>query len=167
MKQQEETTTVCEKIQSVLKLRDKWVYKPQTDDHIGANLGHGEICIDVEKMKDKLPPSIEDRYSLKFEKGVMKIISKNSNMELFEEKSFDEYQADLKTVMDLVSFGPAKTMCYRRLKILQSRFILHQWLNDSVEVLEVKSIPHRDFYNVRKIDNHVHHSACMNQVRYN
>jgi AMP deaminase len=23
--------------------------------------------------------------------------------------------------------------------------------------------PHRDFYNVRKIDNHVHHSACMNQ----
>ena len=25
------------------------------------------------------------------------------------------------------------------------------------------SVPHRDFYNVRKIDNHVHHSAAMNQ----
>ena len=23
--------------------------------------------------------------------------------------------------------------------------------------------PHRDFYNVRKVDTHVHHSACMNQ----
>jgi len=27
----------------------------------------------------------------------------------------------------------------------------------------VQCVPHRDFYNVRKIDNHVHHSACMNQ----
>jgi AMP deaminase len=26
-----------------------------------------------------------------------------------------------------------------------------------------KSAPHRDFYNVRKVDTHVHHSACMNQ----
>jgi len=24
-------------------------------------------------------------------------------------------------------------------------------------------VPHRDFYNVRKVDTHVHHSACMNQ----
>ena len=26
-----------------------------------------------------------------------------------------------------------------------------------------KRVPHRDFYNVRKVDTHVHHSACMNQ----
>ena len=26
-----------------------------------------------------------------------------------------------------------------------------------------KEAPHRDFYNVRKVDTHVHHSACMNQ----
>lgn len=148
----------------MLKLRDKWVYQPLKGDHIGATLGHGQISIDKEEMKDKLPPSIEDRYECKFEKGIMRVISKRSNLEVFEEKTFDEYQQDLQTVMDLVSFGPAKTMCYRRLKILHSRFILHQWLNDNVEVLEVKSIPHRDFYNVRKIDNHVHHSACMNQV---
>ena len=152
------------KIQEVCALRDKWVYKPLKGDHVGANLKHGEICIDVEEMKDKLPKSIEDRYALKFEKGIMRIISKNSGMEVQKEKSFEEYQNDLQAVMDLVSLGPAKTMCYRRLKILQSRFVLHQWLNDGVEVLEVKSIPHRDFYNVRKIDGHVHHSACMHQV---
>ncbi|XP_078179515.1 putative AMP deaminase [Carex rostrata] len=29
--------------------------------------------------------------------------------------------------------------------------------------LPKKSAPHRDFYNVRKVDTHVHHSACMNQ----
>lgn len=31
------------------------------------------------------------------------------------------------------------------------------------EFLAQKSAPHRDFYNVRKVDTHVHHSACMNQ----
>lgn len=31
------------------------------------------------------------------------------------------------------------------------------------ELAAQKSVPHRDFYNVRKVDTHVHHSACMNQ----
>jgi AMP deaminase len=28
---------------------------------------------------------------------------------------------------------------------------------------EQKTVPHRDFYNVRKVDTHVHHSSAMNQ----
>uniref|UniRef100_A0A2N9EBX0 AMP deaminase n=1 Tax=Fagus sylvatica TaxID=28930 RepID=A0A2N9EBX0_FAGSY len=31
------------------------------------------------------------------------------------------------------------------------------------EFLAQKGAPHRDFYNIRKVDTHVHHSACMNQ----
>lgn len=27
----------------------------------------------------------------------------------------------------------------------------------------LQRVPHRDFYNVRKVDTHVHHSSCMNQ----
>ena len=33
-----EAETVCQKIRSVLKLRDKWVYKPSKTIHIGANV---------------------------------------------------------------------------------------------------------------------------------
>lgn len=36
-------------------------------------------------------------------------------------------------------------------------------LNEYQEVADCKRVPHRDFYNVRKVDTHVHHSACMNQ----
>ena len=124
--------------------------------------GYSDITIDPKSAQ--FPESWEDKYELKFGKGIMHIYSKQAQHEVFEAMSFDEYMHDLQQVMDLTAFGPAKTMCYRRLKILHSRFTLHQWLNDKVEVLEVKSVPHRDFYNVRKIDNHVHHSACMNQV---
>lgn len=27
----------------------------------------------------------------------------------------------------------------------------------------LQRVPHRDFYNVRKVDTHIHHSASMNQ----
>ncbi|KAK9001018.1 hypothetical protein V6N11_082810 [Hibiscus sabdariffa] len=43
------------------------------------------------------------------------------------------------------------------------KFNLHLMLNVDKEFLAQKSAPHRDFYNVRKVDTHVHHSACMNQ----
>ena len=157
---------MTQRILKVLELRDKWLYRPSKSLHVGALLGHGEISLDVEKMKkmNKFPKSIEDEYECKFIRGIMKITNRKTQQELFEERTFDEYQNDLAEIMNLVSFGPAKTMCYRRLKILESRFTLHLWLNDYIEVAEVKSIPHRDFYNVRKIDNHVHHSACMHQV---
>ena len=68
------------------------------------------------------------------------------------------------TLIDFVFVVPAvKTFCHNRLQILEARFNLHELLNHEIEQLVQKSIPHRDFYNVRKIDNHVHHSAAMNQ----
>jgi len=36
-------------------------------------------------------------------------------------------------------------------------------LNEYRELADMKRVPHRDFYNVRKVDTHVHHSASMNQ----
>lgn len=48
------------------------------------------------------------------------------------------------------------------LNIMQ-KFRVHLLLNADGEFLAQKSAPHRDFYNVRKVDTHVHHSACMNQ----
>ncbi|PRQ24392.1 putative AMP deaminase [Rosa chinensis] len=43
------------------------------------------------------------------------------------------------------------------------KFNLHLMLNADKEFLAQKSAPHRDFYNVRNVDIHVHHLACMNQ----
>ena len=48
------------------------------------------------------------------------------------------------------------------LNIIQ-KFRLHLLVKGDSEFLLQKSAPHRDFYNVRKVDTHVHHSACMNQ----
>lgn len=47
--------------------------------------------------------------------------------------------------------------------VVMQKFSLHLMLNADREFLAQKSAPHRDFYNVRKVDTHVHHTSCMNQ----
>ena len=44
-----------------------------------------------------------------------------------------------------------KTYCYRRLNFVASKFYLHEMLNEMAELKELKGVPHRDFYNVRKV----------------
>jgi AMP deaminase len=36
-------------------------------------------------------------------------------------------------------------------------------LNELKELAQQKLVPHRDFYNVRKVDTHIHAASCMNQ----
>lgn len=74
-----------------------------------------------------------------------------------------EFYMDLDAVLNVSSDGPSKSFAFRRLKYLEGKFNLYMLLNEYQEVADTKKVPHRDFYNVRKVDTHVHHSACMNQ----
>lgn len=56
-----------------------------------------------------------------------------------------------------------KSFCYRRLSYLNSKFQLHVLLNELRELASQKAVPHRDFYNTRKVDTHIHAASCMNQ----
>ncbi|CAF0741436.1 unnamed protein product [Brachionus calyciflorus] len=70
---------------------------------------------------------------------------------------------DYHLMVSFISNGPLKTFCYRRLQYLKSKFELHSMLNEFKEISQQKSVPHRDFYNVRKVDTHIHAASCMNQ----
>ena len=52
---------------------------------------------------------------------------------------------------------------YHRLIYLSSKFHLHLLFNELKELAAQKVVPHRDFYNVRKVDTHIHAASCMNQ----
>ncbi|KAL8952069.1 MAG: hypothetical protein Q9222_001980 [Ikaeria aurantiellina] len=73
-----------------------------------------------------------------------------------------EYYMDLNVVKEVSEDGPVKSFAFRELQILDGKFNLHALENSYAEIMESKNVPHRDFYNVRKVDTHVHHSACMN-----
>ncbi|GAB7342631.1 hypothetical protein MBLNU457_g0796t1 [Dothideomycetes sp. NU457] len=74
-----------------------------------------------------------------------------------------DFYIDLEVINAASSDGPTKSFSYRRLQYLEGKFNLYTLLNEYQEVADTKAVPHRDFYNVRKVDTHVHHSACMNQ----
>ncbi|WVO12977.1 AMP deaminase [Cryptococcus depauperatus] len=74
-----------------------------------------------------------------------------------------EYFTDLDYLLGVCSDGPAKSFAFRRLKYLQNKWSLYCLLNEYQELADMKAVPHRDFYNVRKVDTHIHHSASMNQ----
>lgn len=82
---------------------------------------------------------------------------------MVEIPSLRDFYMDLDSVIDVSTDGPAKSFSFKRLSYLEGKFQLYSLLNEYQEIADSKKVPHRDFYNVRKVDTHVHHSACMNQ----
>ncbi|KAL1965321.1 hypothetical protein VTN77DRAFT_5923 [Rasamsonia byssochlamydoides] len=85
------------------------------------------------------------------------------NQPIVQIPSLRDFYMDLDTITDISSDGPVKSFAFKRLSYLEGKFQLHTLLNEYQEIADSKKVPHRDFYNVRKVDTHVHHSACMNQ----
>lgn len=92
-----------------------------------------------------------------------KIIDKKTGESLVNVPTIKDYYMDLEKIVSIASDGPTKSFAFKRLQYLEARWNLYYLLNDHEETSESKKNPHRDFYNVRKVDVHVHHSACMNQ----
>jgi AMP deaminase len=73
-----------------------------------------------------------------------------------------EFYADVDFIQSVITDGPTKSLAFRRLRYLQAQFNLYHLQNESLEYDDQRKVPHRDFYNVRKVDTHVHHTSSMN-----
>eukprot|EP01132_Coremiostelium_polycephalum_P005159 gene5159-6421_t len=154
---------VAEQLLESINLRDKYVFKSKSI--------WKEDAAPSEKppynpfSPEYTPPS---EHTYKPVNGVYYVYKNEKDMkegvELYSvPHTLNAYYKDLNNLMKLCSYGPAKTFCFKRLRLLESKFNMHILLNDSVELAQQKSASHRDFYNVRKVDTHVHHSSSMNQ----
>lgn len=119
------------------------------------------------------PYSMEDipqnlNYVLKMKDGIIYVYDTEEALKQNQPRSLpypdlETFAIDMSHVLAMIADGPTKTYCHRRLNFLMSKFYLHEMLNEMAELKELKSVPHRDFYNVRKVDTHIHAAACMNQ----
>ncbi|CAO3702884.1 unnamed protein product [Rhizopus stolonifer] len=85
------------------------------------------------------------------------------NQVLHNVTSPKKFYEDLEHLLAVISDGPAKSFAFRRLRYLDSKWQMYILLNEFQELADSKRVPHRDFYNVRKVDTHIHHSSSMNQ----
>ncbi|TKY63523.1 AMP deaminase [Spatholobus suberectus] len=110
-----------------------------------------------------IPEGKSDHY-FEMQDGVIHVYpNRDTKEELFPVADATTFFTDLHHVLRVIAAGNIRTLCHHRLNLLEQKFNLHLMLNADREFLAQKSAPHRDFYNVRKVDTHVHHSACMNQ----
>uniref|UniRef100_A0A8C1MLL9 AMP deaminase n=1 Tax=Cyprinus carpio TaxID=7962 RepID=A0A8C1MLL9_CYPCA len=143
------STYVC------VSLSDMSVHAPVSETH----------PYEGQHMKN-LPP--DAGYSCKMVDGVIHVYTAQNPMDKSTEldlpyPDLQEYIADMNMMMALIINGPVKSFCYRRLQYLSSKFQMHVLLNEMKELAAQKKVPHRDFYNIRKVDTHIHASSCMNQ----
>lgn len=95
--------------------------------------------------------------------GVIQVFANEEQKPMFKIPTIAEYFKDLDYLLSVISDGPTKSYAWRRLKYLDGKWNLYILLNEYQELADMKRVPHRDFYNVRKVDTHIHHSASMNQ----
>ncbi|RDX92539.1 AMP deaminase, partial [Mucuna pruriens] len=166
-----EEEEVCKMIRECLDLRKKYVYKeniPWKTEPVETNSDpyHFEP---VEATTCLVGIFITDfwhckQHHFRMEDGVIRVFaSKTDTEELFPVASSTRFFTDMHYILKVMSIGNARSSCYHRLRFLEEKFRLHLLLNADSEFLAQKSAPHRDFYNIRKVDTHIHHSACMNQ----
>lgn len=110
-----------------------------------------------------LPGSDKREFTLD-DNGVYQVFdSEEDQTPAIKVPTIREFYMDLESILNVSSDGPSKSFAFRRLQYLEGKFNLYVLLNEYQETADSKKVPHRDFYNVRKVDTHVHHSACMNQ----
>ncbi|KAM0437395.1 hypothetical protein ACHAPT_001757 [Fusarium lateritium] len=115
-------------------------------------------------IADLLPLPGDDGLTYKLDdSGVYQVFERDAQEPSIRVPTIREFYMDLDDILDVSSDGPSKSFAFRRLQYLEGKFNLYVLLNEYQETADSKKVPHRDFYNVRKVDTHVHHSACMNQ----
>ncbi|KAK0730770.1 hypothetical protein B0H67DRAFT_527882 [Lasiosphaeris hirsuta] len=119
-------------------------------------------------MDDILPLPSSSSMTFRLDESGVYQVYENAESEAAESPmvnvpTIKEWYLDLEDILSVSSDGPSKSFAFRRLQYLEGKFNLYVLLNEYQETADSKKVPHRDFYNVRKVDTHVHHSACMNQ----
>lgn len=121
------------------------------------------------------PPDNLDPWELEFPEDLNHtIVAKKGTFEVYRDAEANdkldlpcpkvtEFIKDMQTMCSMIADGPLKSFCYRRLSYLYSKYQLHVLLNELRELASQKAVPHRDFYNIRKVDTHIHAASCMNQ----
>uniref|UniRef100_A0A8C1VLT8 AMP deaminase n=1 Tax=Cyprinus carpio TaxID=7962 RepID=A0A8C1VLT8_CYPCA len=124
--------------------------------------GEGEDPYSMENIPDNLI------YRMKMKDGIIYVYENTEALSMNKPRclpypDLETFAIDMSHVLAMIADVPIKTYCHRRLNFLVSKFYLHEMLNEMAELKELKGVPHRDLYNVRKVDTHIHAAACMNQ----
>lgn len=77
--------------------------------------------------------------------------------------SFKEFRQDFEWCLKIIKDRSLSRFSEKRLQYLANKFPIFQYLHSKEETRESKRVPHKDFYNCRKIDLNLLLSGCFSQ----
>eukprot|EP00420_Gonyaulax_spinifera_P036120 CAMPEP_0197882688 /NCGR_PEP_ID=MMETSP1439-20131203/9750_1 /TAXON_ID=66791 /ORGANISM="Gonyaulax spinifera, Strain CCMP409" /LENGTH=749 /DNA_ID=CAMNT_0043502357 /DNA_START=54 /DNA_END=2303 /DNA_ORIENTATION=- len=110
------------------------------------------------------PPPRDPNLDLSLEGGLFLV--RNSEGALLDHRVFvgvDEFCRDYVEVLRTMLDRGCVSYCEPRLHELDLKFQLHTHRNAGREAQRQREMAGRDWYQVRKVDTHIHHSACFTQ----
>uniref|UniRef100_A0A8C9ZZG2 AMP deaminase n=1 Tax=Sander lucioperca TaxID=283035 RepID=A0A8C9ZZG2_SANLU len=128
---------------------EKWREEDEIMPNIWPFPHEGEDPYSMECIPENL------NYELQMKDGIVHVYDNTEALKQQQPHSLpypdlETFAIDLSHVLAMICDGPTKTYCHRRLNFLASKFYLHEMMNEMAELKELKCVPHRDFYNVRK-----------------
>lgn len=184
MEEHEDLKHAAKHITKALKLREKYMdlssqsFPSVTRRHIHRrqsiveHLPFESVNHDIGPPQNKVPwqpkfeSSNDETLEINIDKGIVnisKITSDGLKDCNYRYPPLGEFLDDVKYMCYMITDGPLKSFCYRRLCYLSCKYQLYALLNEMHELAAQKAVSHRDFYNIRKVDTHVHAASCMNQ----
>ena len=149
---------------NLMKLREKYKFKSHRDYEHAESLitktqGSTEPIIDY--LKDIPPmPKLDHANLYVNDEGVYEV---KIGDKLVGDKTLNslEFLHDLSEMVAQIHKSINKSLAHNRLQILDEKFKIHRLNYSEKEHYETQEIVHRDFYNCRKVDTHIHFAACM------
>eukprot|EP00737_Agarophyton_chilense_P001905 gb/GEZJ01002157.1/.p1 GENE.gb/GEZJ01002157.1/~~gb/GEZJ01002157.1/.p1 ORF type:complete len:389 (+),score=48.99 gb/GEZJ01002157.1/:235-1401(+) len=159
-------------LRHAIALRERWVYRRTVPEW--SNCAR---CTPLVDNQLALVPPPYDPFNLdvstptshvvRWHQGVVNVFADedaaSSDQPQIKGTTLSHFANDLATLSSILNDPDTRSFCHRRLMLLQERFNMHILLNENQERLAQIAVPHRDFYNVSKVDVHVHHSSMANQ----
>lgn len=172
----DELAKVCQMLREAIAMRER--YAPAESETLA--LDPDNVTPDENPPSDPFVPAPCNgvHFSFEMRRGIMVVWEedqarlvgprkpgrKDDRPPAFESPpSLAEFTKDLARLLTITSDAAVNSFCYKRLQKLEARFKLHVMEQEQEEAAEQCAVPHRDFYNVRKVDTHVHLAAAMNQ----
>jgi len=110
------------------------------------------------------PPAHDAAVQVHFEDGIF--VARKKSGDLIDDRALigvDEFCRDYAEVLRAMLDRSCVSFCSPRLHELELKFELHAHRNAGREAQRQRELSGRDWYQVRKVDTHIHHSACFTQ----
>ena len=165
-----ELAMVCLKVREAIALREKYRMPAEREPPgVGGPIQASRAPRPVRGWPFVAPPWEGERgFQFELQHGVMRVWREEASPEsspkrrgflpasrpaIFEEPpSIAAFTADLERLLQLCADATVNSFCYKRLQKLEADFGMHVMENGAAEVQEQQAVPHRDFYNIRKVD---------------